>query len=88
MEGLTDEDELMICEVSVGSEDLSKIYVQYEVYAPKTFGPINLDICEGSSNIFPSHVRSYCSFTLNSRQMERIICSVRLFLPFSISEIA
>ena len=35
MEGLTDEDELMICEVGVGSEDLSKTYVQYEVYDPK-----------------------------------------------------
>ena len=88
MEGLTDEDELMICEVGVGNEDLSKTYVQYEVYDPKTFGPISLDICEGSRNISPSPVGSHCSFTLNLGHMERIICSVRLFLPFSISEIA
>ena len=43
---LTEKDELIMYKIDIKSEDLSTTYVQYEVYDPKTYDPINLDICE------------------------------------------
>ena len=45
--GLSEEDNLIIYKIDIKSEDLSTTYVQYEIYDPKTFEYIELDICEG-----------------------------------------
>ena len=45
--GLSDEDDLLIYKMDIKSDDLSTTYVQYEIYDPKTYDYINLDICEG-----------------------------------------
>ena len=44
---LTEDDNLIIYKIDIKSEDLSTTYVQYEIYDPKTFDYIDLDICEG-----------------------------------------
>ena len=45
--GLSENDNLIIYKIDIKSEDLSTTYVQYEIYDPKTYDYINLDICEG-----------------------------------------
>ena len=45
--GLSENDNLIIYKIDIKSEDLSSTYVQYEIYDPKTYDYINLDICEG-----------------------------------------
>ena len=45
--GLTDEDDLIIYKIDIKSEDLSTTYVQYEIYDPRNYSYISLDICEG-----------------------------------------
>ena len=44
---LTEEDDLIIYKIDIKNEDLSTTYVQYEIYDPKTYDYINLEICEG-----------------------------------------
>ena len=45
--GLTEEDDLIIYKIDIKSEDLSTTYVQYEIYDPRNYSYISLDICEG-----------------------------------------
>ena len=44
---LTEEDHLIVYKIDIKNEDLSTTYVQYEIYDPKTYDYINLEICEG-----------------------------------------
>ena len=44
---LTEDDDLILYKIDIKSEDLSTTYVQYEIYDPKNFDYIDLDICEG-----------------------------------------
>ena len=44
-EGLNDNEELIVLKTDIKSEDLSKTYVQYEIYNPKTFTLVSMEIC-------------------------------------------
>ena len=47
---LSEEEDLIILKIDIKSDDLSKTYVQYEIYNPRTLAPVPLDECK-SSNI-------------------------------------
>ena len=48
-EGLKDNEELIVLKTDIKSEDLSKTYVQYEIYNPKTLKSVQMDICKNIS---------------------------------------
>ena len=45
-EGLSENHHLIVLKLDIKNEDLSSIYVQYEVYNPVNFQKLSLDICE------------------------------------------
>ena len=46
--GLTDEEDLIVYKIDIKNEDLSATYVQYEIYNPRTFTIMSLDICKNT----------------------------------------
>ena len=47
--GEGEDEDLIIFKIDIKSEDLSKTYVQYEIYNPRNLSLISLDECKGSS---------------------------------------
>ena len=47
--GLTEEEDLIIIKTDIKSDDLSKTYVQYDVYNPRNLNIIPLDECKSST---------------------------------------
>ena len=45
-EGLSIEDNLIVLKIDIKSSELSSTYVQYEIYNPKTFELISMNICK------------------------------------------
>ena len=44
--GLSDDEDLIVNKIDIKNEDLSQIYVQYEIYNPKTLNIISLEDCK------------------------------------------
>ena len=50
-ENLSENDDLIIYKVDIKSDDLTSVYIQYEIFNPYTYEKINLDICKNEEII-------------------------------------
>ena len=44
-EGLEEDEDLIVLKTDIKSEDLSKTFVQYEIYNPRTYNIVSLEVC-------------------------------------------